>query len=237
MRRLTLALILSLAFPMQGWAAHIQSACTTFPNASQTSDTYTPASAITPGNLIVLSSGSSSRTVTSIAGNVSLTTSINGAHTTWGGGNVSIWKGVATGSDTQFTINYSGAVGDTLQFCFAEFSDASSDQSGSTANGAAHTAVNGAHNSGSVTPPTASNIVTAFTVRANDTWTEDGGFTEVSGSTSLMRMAYLIQAAATAQEYNMTSTISRDSGMRIGAFAGASTASSDFSRRRLQANP
>jgi hypothetical protein len=80
-------------------------------------------------------------------------------------------------------------------------------------------------------------VVVAFSYRANDSWTEDGAFTQVATGSAFYKFAYLIQTAATAQSYDMTSTIARDSGMRIGAFAGASGAAApNFFPRRLQVN-
>lgn len=220
-----LCLVLLLPAPTRAAMTHIQSGCTTYTAASQTSDTYTPGATVTAGNLVVFGGTFSSRTISSISGNQGTTFSQNGSDTSWGGGTVMLWKGVAAGADTSYTINYSGTLGDNAYVCFAEFSGASSDQSGSTANGAAHAAVNGAHGSGSVTPPTANNVVVSFTGRGNDTWTEDGGFTQMVND-NYSSWSYRLQTAATAQSYDMTSTIARDSGMRIGAFAGSADAGS-----------
>lgn len=230
-----LVLLISLAIASPSWAqmAKTQHLCTTFTAASQLSDTFTPTGTVTTGNLVVFGGTLSSRTISSISGNQGTTLTQNGSDTAWGGGTVMLWKGIAAGADTSYTINYSGTLGDNAYVCFAEFSGASSDQSGSTANGATHAGVNGAHGSGSVTPPTASNVIVSFTGRGNDTWTEDSGFTQMVND-NYSSWAYLIQTAATAQSYDMTSTAAKDSGMRIGAFAGASSgAVTNFFRLRV----
>ena len=233
MRLLALILFLALASPSWAQMAKTQHLCTTFTAASQLSDTFTPTGTVTTGSLVVFGGTFSSRTISSISGNQGTTLTQNGSDTAWGGGAVMLWKGIAAGADTSYTINYSGALGDNAYVCFAEFSGASSDQSGSTANGAAHAAVNGAHGSGSVTPPTANNVIVSFTGRGNDTWTEDSGFTQMVNN-NYTSWAYLIQTAATAQSYDMTSTAAKDSGMRIGAFAGASSgAVTNFFRLRV----
>ena len=208
--------------------------------AGTNSYVYPYPAAVTAGNLGVLGiSIGSTRSVTAAAGTAT-TYSVNGATTSWGGGTVQIWKAVTAGTDTTVTITLSGNTSDTSRVCYLEFSGASSDQSGSTANGASHTAVNGVHSSGSVTPPTADNVVVALTQRGNDTWTDDttpAGWTQVSTGHAGATWTYLIQTAATAQSYDMTSTIARDSGMRIGAFAGAAGAAApNFFPRRLQVN-
>lgn len=231
-----LVLLFTLLWAVPSWAAvtYVQHRCVTFTAASQTSDTFTPNSTVTTGTLITFGGVFSNRTISSITGNQGTTFTQNGSDTSWAGGTVMLWKGIAAGADTSYTINYSGTLGYNAYVCFAEFSGADSDQSGSTANGATHNAVNGAHGSGSVTPPTTHNVIVSITGRQNDTWTEDGAFTQMVND-NYSSWAYLIQSSATAQSYDMTSSISRDSGMRIGAFAGTSGgATVNFFPRRLQ---
>lgn len=203
--------------------------------AGTNSYVYTYPSGITAGNLVVLGITSDTRTVSSAAG-TGTTYSINGAHTLGGSGNISIWKAVAAGTDTTVTITLSSTLNATTRLCFAEFSGASSDQSGSTANGAV-TSGTTTHGSGSVTPPTAENVVVAFVERGNASWTEDGAFTQIATGETLTKFAYLIQSAATDQSYDMTSDINRDAALRIGAFAGTSSGSVNFFPRRLQVQP
>lgn len=221
---LALLLLLTLGQTLPVWAAMalVQSDCDTFAATSQTSDVYTFPSTLTAGNLVVFGANRSSRTVTSIVGNVSFSGTQLGATTSWGGGTVQQWYGIAAGADASVTVNYTGAVGDAAEFCFAEFSGSSSDQSGATTNGATESATQN-HDSGSVTPPTAENVVVVIMSRQNDTYTDDGAFTSLpTGNANYHYWGYRIQSSATAQEFNATSTINRDSGIRIGAFAGTS---------------
>jgi len=236
MNKILRALLAWLVMVSPSWAAmaHVQSQCVTHTSASQTSDTYTFPAALTSGNLVVFGAKRSSRTISSIVGDVSFSGSRSGSIQTWADGTIELWLGVAAGADTQVTINYSGIVGDNAMFCFAEFSGAASDQSGATANGATVTASAGTHSSGSVTPPTADNVVVAVMGRNNASWTDDADFTQVTTPNSAYEIfAYKIQSAATAQAYDASPDASKNSGSRIGAFAGASSAQTFGFRLRV----
>lgn len=232
--RLLVLLILVMSSPSWAAMAHVRSNCVSGNlYAGTNSYVYTyPGGAPTVGNLVIISSVQDTRSVSSVAG-TGTTYTINGANTNHGAGfNTSQWKAIAAGSDTTVTVTLSGTSGSVNSIvCFAEFSGANSDQSGSTANGAANTATT-THNSGSVTPPTADNvvIVTAFTSNGAD-FTHDSDFTAVTTGHNYAYFAYRIQSAATIQEYNGTSGVNRDSGIRIGAFAGASSSAETFGFR------
>lgn len=243
MRRLTyisLLLLLTLGWAGVSQAAmvHVRSSCTyganLYAGTSSYVYSYPTGTAPTAGNLVIIATAQgANRTVSSIAG-TAITYTINGASTQNGGSlaYASIWKGIASGTDTTATVTISGTSSDPAVVCFAEFSGADSDQSGSTANGAANNNTT-THNSGSVTPPTADNVVIAAYERggAPGDYTEDGAFTSVTTGWNAFYFAYLIQAAATAQEYNATSSANRYTAMRIGAFAG--TASGAITPRGL----
>lgn len=252
MRLRLLAFALALLIPAQGWAAmaHVRSNCVTgnlF--AGGTTYAYTYPAAYGNGNLLVITSVQETRSVSSVAG-ATLTYTINGANTSnaTAGFNVSQWKAIGNGSgDTTVTVTISGAYNNTFSLvCFAEFSGANSDQSSSVANGSSNDALT-AHNSGTVTPPSADNVVVATTYISGGVWTPDAGFTAVTTGASWGEFAYLVQAAATVQEYNGTTDVGRYSAMRIGAFAGTAgggggggpTGGSllNMFNRRLQVNP
>lgn len=194
--------------------------------ASTTQYVYTYPTPPTAGNLLILGSVQNTRTVSSAAG-TSNTYTINGANTNnaSAGYNASQWKVIASGSDTTVTITLSGANGSSdSTICFAEFSGAASDQSGSTANGASNSTTT-THNSGSVTPPTADNVVVSTIYISGGTWTPDGAFTDVTTGQAIAKFAYKLQTAADAEEYNATTNVNRFTAMRVGAFAGASSGS------------
>ena len=189
--------------------------------------TLTPAGgAPTAGNLIVVGFAHEVRQVSSVAGtNMSFT--INGAQQSAQGGWMSQWKCIVGASPgTTITLTMSGSSGVDGYFFFMEFDNANADQSASTANGSTNAATT-THNSGSVTPPTANNMIVAQSYRGNRTWTEDGAFTQLTTGTNFYGVCYLIQTAATAQNNETTSDTNGDSGMTIGAFAGVSAGQHD----------
>ena len=111
---------------------------------------------------------------------------------------------------------------------------AASDQSGATHNGAA---IEGgtAHASGSVTPPTANNVVVTYAAHTGGDWTYDAAFTQVdaAGAGVSGYFGYLLQSSATAQEANHSSVDSEFACLRISAFAGAAAGGSRPSGSRM----
>lgn len=180
---------------------------------------------IASGNLVVIFVGNNVRTVSSITG-TNLTSMValvqsNPQHPA-SSDRGALWYGISTGSVTSVTITLSGATSDNACVAYGEFSGEAADQSGATSNSALPSGTT-THASGSVTPPTASNVVVVGGFRSNGTWTEDGAFTLVSTADANCLFAYLLQSSATAQEFNSTSDANEDSVLCIGALAGEAT--------------
>lgn len=180
-----------------------------------------PGGAPTPGNLLVIGMAHEVRQLSSVGG-TNMTFTINGAQQAGLSGWLSQWKCIVGASPgTTVTLTLSGGSGVAPYFFFMEFDGADADQSGSTANGSTPTATQ-THDSGSVTPPTADNIVVASMYRdPGGTWTPDASFTMLTTGANEYAVGYLVQTAATAQVNNVTVDTNRDSGMLIGAFAGS----------------
>lgn len=176
---------------------------------------------ITSGNLVVIFVETYVRQVSTIAGtNLTLTRLVQSSY------NDAIfigdlWYGIATGSVSSVTVTLGGNTSDDACVAYAEFSGQAADQSSATSNSSVGNNVT-SHNSGSVTPPTADNVVVCGMHRTNATWTEDGAFTMVSSADAGCAFGYRLQSSATAQEFNATSDVNRYSVMTIGAFAGTS---------------
>lgn len=241
MRLLVLLVSLAMASPSWAQVSHVSSHSTNTPSnlfAGTSTYSYTfGGNTIGSGRLVVLFTGTTIRTVSSISGtNLSMTqlgtTSSNAADFKG-----ALWYGISTGSVTGVTVTASGATADDACVAYAEFSGHASDQSGATNNGSANDNVT-THNSGSVTPATANNVVVSGAMRTSATWTEDGAFTLVSSADAGCHLAYLTQTAATAQEYNSSSDINRYSVIRVGAFSGDSGGGAPATNFfRLRVNP
>lgn len=176
---------------------------------------------IASGNLVVLFVATNIRTVSTITG-TNLTSMVRHVQSSFNPNSNDIgdlWQGISTGSVTSVTITLSGATSDNACVGYVELSGENADQSGATGNSAVPAGTT-THDSGSVTPPTADNVIVAAAMRNNATWTDDGAFTMVSAANANCMMGYILQSSATAQEFNSTSDINRDSVMVIGAFAG-----------------
>lgn len=190
--------------------------------------TFTYPGGLTAGHLLVLVVFvEDNKTVSSIAG-AAATYAINGARSFNNAAGHSCWMYAAISpsgtQDTDVTITLNSASGENAWIGFLEFDLADSDQSGATANGAApeNTAT---HGSGSVTPPSANNVVVCGMGRTPSTWVEDGAFTAISAADARFYLGYLLQSAATAQSWDGTSDAGEYSTIRIGAFAGTAAAS------------
>lgn len=186
-------------------------------------------SSATAGNLIIvwIYSGHASRTISSVddAGSTTYAAMDGGGEQVGGAGRVNLWWGIAAGAGagTDISVVLSGGSGDGGGVAAAEFSSAAADQSTRTDNGATFTATTGNHDSGSVTPATASNNVIACAAgRSGGDWTGDADFTHIVAGDNF-RAAYLLNAAG-ATSYLMVSDANEDSALRIGAFVGASSA-------------
>lgn len=182
--------------------------------------------AYTNGNLLVIGVVQETRTVTGIAG-ATLTYTGDSTLNAAAGVSASLFTAIGNGSgDTTATITLSGSYNSTnTDIVFMEFSGAQSDQSGNTVAGSSTDAAT-AHNcpspSGTITPPTAENVVLSMVYISGGTWTRDTSFTTIAGTASTVEAGYLIQSAATAQSYNGTTDVNRYSAIRIKACAGAS---------------
>jgi hypothetical protein len=178
------------------------------------------------GNLIIVSSDATlGGTIISVDDSGTTVYTIQGSASVGSAGAATIWKGIAaggTGGQT-VTIVLSDSENGDVSVCVSEWSGANSDQSGATSNGSVNEDVT-THNSGSVTPPTAHNVVYVHMARTlAGTWTNDGAFTRFStlAASENYWVGYLIQTAATAQEWNSSNTDMNYSVIRIAAFAGA----------------
>jgi len=199
----------------------VQSDCTDGTFFTGNTGTFTYPGALTAGNLVV---------VTFMSGDNRSLTSMTGTTTTFtaptpvdgGFGRLFFGRAIAGGADTTVTIVLSGAEGNATDVCFAEFSGAAADQSATTENGTYTSATT--HDSGSVTPPTAVNVVVAFTVHGNGDFTYDSGFTEIEPGANKF-FGYILQTSATAQEINHTSVDTEVMGTIIRALVGTASAS------------
>lgn len=246
LNRALLILFLTVGLASPSWAAVAligsQANCTSgnlF--AGTNSYVYTYPAALTSGSLAVMSVSAENRVVSSISG-TGASFAINGVNTNSAGlsRNISLWYAVTTSGGTTATITISGATSATASVCFAEFSGNSSDQSGATANGSDTEGGTASFTSGSVTPPTADNVVVAATDRTTTSapgWSEDGAFTMVSSADQTYSFGYLIQTSATAQTYDMLSVDNEYAIMRIGAFAGTTSGTPATNFFRLRVNP
>lgn len=226
MNKILVSLILSLTLTAPAFAQLVHQSSHSINTASNLfagGTTYNygfNGATIGSGRLVVLFTKTEIRTVTGISGTNLTMTQLGSTSSNAADFKGQLWWGISTGSVTSVTLTASGATGDPACVSYAEFSGHASDQSGATNNGSANDNVT-AHNSGSVTPATANNVVVIGSGRTDATWTEDGAFTLVSSADAGCQFAYLTQTAATAQEYNSSSDINRYSVMRIGAFSGA----------------
>lgn len=183
-------------------------------------------SPIAAGTLVVFGVDCDTRVVADISG-TNLSCVPIGANTNnpTANYNISLWAGIVTGgscSGVTVTLNNSTA---DAHAGYAAFGGPNSDQSGATANGNA-SGPSGTHDSGSVTPPTADNVVVAAMGRGNGTWNEDTDFTQVPNGIGHFVMGYRLQSAATPQSYLATQDeLNGYSWMRIGAFAGVGAGS------------
>lgn len=196
-------------------------------NVFSNSSTYAypyPAS-YTNGNLLALAVIQETRTVTGIAG-ATLTydggTSLNAA----AGFSASLFTIIGNSSaDTTATITLSGAYnGTNTTIVFMEFSGAQSDQSGNvTASNTTDAATSHPVPAvGTITPPTAVNVVLFGGYISGGTYTPDADFTMIAGTPSYASVGYLIQAAATAQNFVGSTDVNRYTALRLKACAGAS---------------
>ena len=219
----------------------VQSDCTNGSLFVVTTYTYTFPSPITAGNIVVIGFNSGqNRTIVSILGTAGAGTTTT--YTVGTGGTSSgatgiayLAHGVAGAADTDVTIILSGSNADAFTFCFAEFSGNLADQSSATFNGAA-TTTGTVFDSGSVTPPTTNNLIIVYFAHTTGVYTYDADFTAIdsAGWGNPGSMHYKVQTTATAQESNVVTDGSNESGVqRIGAYAGTGAALSGVKRTLL----
>lgn len=248
MRRLLI--LLALLLPAQGWAqmAAVSSSSTnTSSNLFAGTSTYNYAfggNTLGSGRLVVLNVGTFIRQVSSISGtNLTMARLVQSSYNA---ANMigDLWYGITTGSVSSVTITLSGNTSDNACVSYVELSGQQADQSTATSNNAIVDNLT-AHNSGSVTPPTATNTVVAAMYRTAATWTDDATFTMGSSANAECALGYVTQTSATAQEFNATSDVNRYSVLTIGAFlgtaggggGGSTTTAPNFFRGRLRVNP
>ncbi len=172
---------------------------------------------IASGEFVVLSMGSTTRNINSIAG-TNLTLAQLGTHSINGAGmRESTWYGFATGTCTSVTVTASGNTNDDAAASYVSFSGMASDQSAATSGASIGDNVT-THDVSTVTPGTANNVMVCGSFRTNATWTDDSTFTAVSSADANKMIAYVIQTAATGQNFTMSSDINRYSTQRLAAF-------------------
>lgn len=242
MRLLVSIVVLALASP--SWAAFtlVRANCDnalTWTGAGSDTLTWTYATAA-PGsnNLSLFAFVGENRYLNTAAGSGMTYTRVGSVQNNAAAGfQTTLLQAIGNGSDTTATLTLSGGYGGAdSTVCYLEFSGNDTDQSTATANGAVNNAVT-AHPSGSVTPPTAANVVVSSTYISGGVWTGDGAFTELTTGDTWSKVSYLIQAAATAQEYNGSTDVNRYSAMAIGAFAGTAGSTPTTNYFRLRVNP
>lgn len=183
--------------------------------------------AATTGNLIVVAivyfDGAGTQNVTGIddAGTTTFSLARQTKNTSVGLV-VEIWSGIAAGTNSgqDVVVTVQSIASSANHFIgLVEFAGNDADQSSLSVNGA-NTASVTSHDSGSVTPGVADNVIIGMSSGSNRTWTNDADFTNVlvNGRTVF---SYKIQSANTAQSFTVTSDTNAFAGLAIVAFKGA----------------
>lgn len=193
----------------------------------------------TAGNLIIvghrIGDGAGSGTVSTIAeaGTTAYARARNQQNATLGV-YLELWWGIAAGAsagqDIVSTITANGSSTDNYIFAL-EFSGNTALQSGIQVNGANISNLM-SHDSGSVTPATAANVIVGMSTGGSAEWINDADFTTVLDNSRSI-VGYRIQAAATAQPWTITSDINRFSALAIAAFDGTAGGAAALNRMAL----
>lgn len=206
--------------------------------SGNTSAAQTLPSAATAGNLIVvlatIADGSGTATFTGIddAGTTVYACERQQGNSTVGI-TVSICWGIAAGTNpgTGVTITASETSTSTDDLiAIMEFSDADATQASLSDNGA-NTASVTSHDSGSVTPGVANNVVVAISRGSDREWILDADFTSLLDN-SRTTAGYRIQSSDTSQSYTVTSDIAGFAALAIVAFKGAAAPTGGLLLRR-----
>lgn len=141
-------------------------------------------------------------------------------------GNVlEIWWGIAAGAsagqDVAITKEGSSDNGEDA-IIILEFAGNDGTQSSLSVNGATTSSVT-SHDSGSVTPGTANNVIVAISRGSDREWTVDTDFTTIIDN-ARTTAAYKIQSSNTAQSYTATSDVAGFAVLNIVAFKGTADA-------------
>lgn len=173
-------------------------------------------------HIILLFMSSGSRNISSIT-DVDGETVFSQIGTTQVGppGRVAAWHGVAAGASagTELLITLSGNESEMVGVALFVVSGLDPEATPQF-NGSSNTSVTN-HNSGQVTPATATNFVAACMRRDAGDWTDDADFTQeeiVGALAGRFIAAYREQSAATTQEYNATAADPESSAMAIVSF-------------------
>lgn len=193
--------------------------------ANSTTYAYPYPASYTNGNLLAIIVIQETRTVTGIAG-ATLTYTGGSSLNASAGFSASLYTVIGNGSaDTTATITLSGAYnGTNTTIVFMEFSGAQADQSGNVTSSNTVDAATShpVPNTGTITPPTAVNVVLFGGYISGGVYTADADFTMIAGTPSYASAGYLIQAAATAQNFVGSTDVNRYTALRLKACAGAS---------------
>lgn len=195
------------------WAASASAAAKSLPNAAAAGNIVVVVASIGDANEDVLSIDDNGTTVYARAHRQSDATTGNVLET---------WYGIAAGAGAGqgVVVTKEGAT-DNGEDAIVIFEFAGNDLTQATlqTNGAA-TASTTTHDSGSVTPGTAANLLIAVSRGSDREWSVDADFTTVIDN-ARTTVAYKIQAANTAQSYTVTSDVGGFAVLSIVAFKGA----------------
>lgn len=144
-----------------------------------------------------------------------------------------IWAGIAAGVNAgqDVVVTVQTIASSSNHFIgLLEFAGVDADQTGLPGNGA-NTGSATSHDSGSVTPGVADNVIVAITSGSNRDWGNDADFTNVYDSSRSL-FSYKIQSANTAQSFTATSDTAGFCVLDIAAFRGAAGGASGLLLRR-----
>lgn len=181
----------------------------------------------TAGNLIVVGvrvgDGAGTGSVSSIDDLGTTTYALAKAQQDTGSGTyIEWWRGIAAGASAgqDIVVTISGAAPSADNFIVAmEFAGNDATQASLSTNGVNTTGVT-SHDSGSVTPGTADNVIVAMSSGSSREWTNDADFTNLLDNNRSL-VSYKIQSSNTAQSFTATSDIGGGAAMAIVAFKGA----------------
>ena len=240
MRRLILVALLLASLPTQAAVTQVQQ-LTPSVAAHWASGGNAPVDlpvAATAGNLITVEvafgDGSGLSTVSSVddAGTTVYACERTQGNTTVGFVAAICWgiaAGASAGTDVVVTWSTTASSADDM-IAVQEWAGNDGTQASLSDNGA-NTASLTSHDSGSVTPGTADNVIVAISRGSSREWTVDGDFTTLLDN-NRTTLAYRIQSSDTSQSYTITSDTAGFAGLAIVAFKGTAAASGALLLRR-----